>query len=62
MNRYNIRKLVELPFCLSKSGRTTELMELLVDYTWLIGKIISLSCADMVEDFADVLPQVPLNR
>lgn len=59
---YNVRKLIELPFCLSRSGRTSELKELLMDYIWLKGKLTSLSCAEVVEDFAAVLDLVPLNR
>lgn len=59
---YNARKLSELPHCLASSGRRQELRDLLTDYDWIKGKICTSSCADLVEDFATVLPVVPLQR
>lgn len=59
---YNARKLSELPHCLARSGRRQELQELLTEYDWIKGKILTSSCADLVEDFASVLPVIPLQR
>ncbi len=61
-NIYNVRKLSELPFCLAKSGRRSELHNLLTNYHWLKGRIYTSSCAEVVEDFAAVLPVVPIQR
>ena len=39
-----------------------ELKYLLMDYNWLKGKIFTSSCAEVMEDFAVVLPVVPVHR
>lgn len=59
---YNVRKLLELPFCLVRCGQKQELQDLLTDYSWLKGRICTSSCAAAVEDFAAILPIVPLQR
>lgn len=59
---YNTRKLMELPLCLSRSGRREELCALLTDYSWIKGRICTSSCADLVEDFSAIVPVVPLQR
>lgn len=59
---YNVRKLMELPLCLERCGRRQELEGLLTDYSWIKGKILTSSCADLVKEFSAVLPVVPLQR
>ena len=59
---YNVRKLVELPFCLAACGKHNELRDLLVDFNWLKACVNTTSCADIVSDFLPVLPVVPLGR
>ncbi len=60
--KYNIRKLIELPHCLQRSGRMEESRELLFSYAWLKAKLTSLSCSELIEDFSAVCPVVPLGR
>ena len=59
---YNVRKIVELPFCLERSGRKGELQELLTDYAWMKATVHASSCADLVGGFSAILPLVPLQR
>ena len=59
---FNVRKLRELPHCLSSCGRTEELSALLVDFRWIQACVLTTSCGDIVKDFAHIIPVVPLGR
>lgn len=54
--RYNLRKLVELPFHLMQSGRFTELAaNVLFNYQWILATINSIGLQSLFVDFAQSL-------
>ena len=59
---YNVRKLSLLPHFLTQAGWGYELQRLLMDYEWLRASASSVSCLDLVAEFAAVLPLVPIAR
>jgi len=55
---YNHRKINELPYCLTKSDRLSELQDLICDWSWIVSKNEAMSCEDYVADFAPLVPTV----
>jgi len=55
---YNHRKLNELPYCLTKLNRLSELQDLICDWDWMMIKNKAVSCEDYVADFAPLVPTV----
>ncbi|XP_065903262.1 NACHT domain- and WD repeat-containing protein 1-like isoform X2 [Dysidea avara] len=55
---YNHRKINELPYCLTKSDRLSELQDLICDWNWMMSKNKAMSCEDYVADFAPLVPTV----
>lgn len=59
---YNVRKLVELPYSLASSNRMGELASMLMNFTWIQACVLATSYADIIKDFAHVIPVVPLGK